>query len=342
MKDMTDETTPAALQAAKAVVRAHHAEIDMATPPDVATALALHSAPDWHWRGMHPFDEQHGPAAVAATFWAPLKQALTGLARREDIFFAGGNTIAGVGGTWVVSMGHLLGLFDAPWLGIRPTGKIAMLRYAEFHRVEAGRITETAQFFDIPHLMQQAGQNPFAPETAQHLVQPGPWTHDGLLLGPQPAAEGQATLALIERMIADIGSWDSGLPLEAELRRSWAEDMLWWGPAGIGATYTIPRYARQHAGVFRGSFRDRRRLGHRARLAEGAYGGFFGWPSFAAVPTGGFMGLSATDTPAEFRVIDIYRRAGDKLAENWVFIDILHALKGQGVDVLARMEAIRR
>ena len=55
-----------------------------------------------------------------------------------------------------------------------PPGKIAMLRYAAFHRVEAGKIAETAMFFDIPHLMIQAGQNPFPPQTAAHLVQPGP------------------------------------------------------------------------------------------------------------------------------------------------------------------------
>ena len=45
-------------------------------------------------------------------------------------------------GTWVVSMGHLMGLFDVPWLGIRPTRKMAFLRYAEFHRVEGGKIVK--------------------------------------------------------------------------------------------------------------------------------------------------------------------------------------------------------
>ena len=35
------------------------------------------------------------------------------------------------------------------------------------------------------------------------------------------------------------------------------------------------------------------------------------------------------------RVVDLYRRDGDKLAENWIFIDILHFLAEQGVDLLA-------
>ena len=34
------------------------------------------------------------------------------------------------------------------------------------------------------------------------------------------------------------------------------------------------------------------------------------------------------------RVVDLYRRDGDKLAENWIFIDLLHFLNMQGVDLL--------
>jgi predicted ester cyclase len=289
---------------------------------------------------MCPFDVKQGAQAVAETFWAPLLTSLTSLQRREDIFFAGLNEIDGFTGVWVVSMGHLMGLFDAPWLGIRPTRKLAMLRYAEFHHVRDGRIVETAQFVDIPHLMTQAGQNPFGPATAQHLVQPGPRTHDGLLRDVHPREDGEATLALINAMIGDLGTWNLGLPLEEELRRTWREDMLWWGPEGIGATYTIPRYAAQHSGPFRAAFTDRTRTGHLARLAEGQYGGFFGWPNFTARHTGGFMGLPGTDRPAEFRVVDIYRREGDKLAENWIFIDMLHFFRSQGVDLLERMNRI--
>ena len=49
------------------------------------------------------------------------------------------------------------------------------------------------------------------------------------------------------------------------------------------------------------------------------------------------MGMPATNKVGEFRVIDIYRREGDKLAENWVFIDLLHFWKEQGLDILKRM-----
>lgn len=322
----------------KAVVRGLYAAMKGVAPDAIGDVLAAHTSPDWHWRGMHPFYERRGAVDVAAAFWAPLLTSLTRLQRREDIFFAGQNSVGD--GVWVVSMGHLMGLFDAPWLGIAASRKITMLRYCEFNRVEDGRITETMLHVDIPHLMAQAGQCPFGPQTAAQLVQPGPLTHDGQLFEPQPKDEGEATLAAINAMIGDLGTWSLGLPLEEELARTWHDDMIWWGPTGVGAAYTIERYAKQHSGPFRAAFYDRTGTGHVARLAEGAYGGFFGWPNFTAKHRGGFMGMPASDKECEFRVIDIYRREGDKLAENWVFIDVLYWLMQQGDDVLARMALI--
>ena len=326
----------------KAVVVEYYEALGKNGESAAADAMSEFCAEDYLWRGFHPFDELHGSDAVAQRFWQPLRHSLRHMQRRMDVFMAGRNEMDGFTSVWVVSMGHLMGLFDNAWLGIAPTGKMAFLRYCEFNKVENGKITETAMFFDIPHLMMQAGLQPFPPQTAAQLVQPGPMTHDGLMFGPQPAEEGERSLAAINAMISDLGQWDSGLSLEDELRRTWCEDMIWWGPSGIGATYTIERYARQHSGPFRAGFTDRSKTKHICRMAEGCYGGFFGWPNFTARPTGGFMGMPATDKAAEFRVIDIYRRKGDKLAENWIFIDLLHFWKQQGVDILGRMAKVPR
>ena len=321
-------------QEEKQLVRDFHRALDRSDVDDLGAIVAACSRRDILWRGFHPFGELRGADAIASKFWGPLRQALSRLQRREDIFFAGRNQMDDFQSVWVVSMGHLMGLFDAPWQGIRPTRKMVMLRYCTFHRVEGGKIAETAMYFDIPHLMRQAGQGPFGPQTAQFMVQPGPMTHDGLLFDPQPETEGKATLGAINAMIADLGQWDLGLPLEEELARTWHDDMIWWGPEGIGASYTIERYAKQHSGPFRAAFSNRSRVGHVARLAEGHYGGFFGWPNFKATLAGTLMGHPPTGKEGEFRVIDIYRRAGDKLAENWIFIDMLHFWKTQGLDVL--------
>ncbi|MDO7585398.1 MAG: ester cyclase [Oceanospirillaceae bacterium] len=324
------------IQAAKACVVDFYQHLDNAAPDALDGIMRRYTSNDYLWRGYHPFNEQTSVEQVTQLFWQPLRLALTHLQRRQDVFMAGRNEMDGFATIWVVSMGHLMGLFDQPWLGIAATGKLTMLRYCEFNKVQDGKITETAMYFDIPHLMVQAGLQPFALQTAAQLVQPGPMTHTGLMFDEQDVTEGEKTLAAINHMINALGNWEQPLSLQDELRLSWHEDMLWWGPTGIGAAYTIERYAQQHAGPFRAGFKDRIFNGHVCRLAEGEFGGFFGWPNLTLEPTGGFMGMPATGKRGEMRIIDIYRRKADKLAENWIFIDLLHFWKQQGVDILAR------
>ncbi len=327
-------------QNAKKLVQDYYSRLDSTSYNRVEELLVDIMHPEVLWRGYHPFNEQVGPKAVAEKFWGPLKKSISHMQRRMDIFIAGDNKIEGYEGVWVASMGHLMGLFDSPWLDITATKKIMMLRYGEFNHVKDHKIVETAMFFDIPHFMIQAGFNPFPPQTGAHLVQPGPMTHDGLIREPVPERESQKTLNAIEFMIEDSENWSGGReePLLDELRRSWNEDMIWWGPTGIGATYTLERYAQQHSGPFREGFTNRQFNGHICRIAEGAFGGFFGWPNLTLTPTGGFMGMPACGKPADMRVIDFYRRDGDKLTENWIFIDFLHFWKMQGLDVLKRMK----
>ncbi|WP_156453306.1 ester cyclase [Polycladidibacter hongkongensis] len=322
-------------QVEKQLVLAYYKALEEAAVENLPAVLDEYCSADLTWHSFYPFDQFCSCKSVATEFWQPLRQSLTGMQRRMDVFFAGQNSLAMEKDVWVVSMGHLMGLFDKAWLGITPTGKLAFLRYCAFHRVVDGQIVETAMYFDIPHLMVQAGKSPFQSQSAAHLVQPGPQTHTGLMFKDAQVEEGQRTLSVINAMISDLGQWDNKLSLEEELAQTWHDDMIWWGPEGIGATYTIERYAKQHSGPFRAGFTDRSKTNHICRLAEGEFGGFFGYPNFTARPTGGFMGLPAYDKPCEFRVIDIYRRDKDKLAENWVFIDILYFLKQQGIDLLA-------
>ena len=123
------------------------------------------------------------------------------------------------------------------------------------------------------------------------------------------------------------------------MAKTWSEDIVWYGPAGIGATYTIPRYQEQHQYPFRTGLKDKVYHGHKCRFAEGNFACFFGWPNLSNTPTGGFMGLPAGG-PADMQVVDVYRREGDKLLENWVIIDLPWWLKQQGVDILERSRGI--
>ncbi|MEM9056128.1 MAG: nuclear transport factor 2 family protein [Pseudomonadota bacterium] len=331
------------LQAAKRAVLTLQRAFDAAAPDALAHVLDAHCAEGFLWRGMHPFYEQRGAEAVVSVFWRPLREAFSGLQRRQDVFLAGRNDVTDDGAVWVASMGHFMGLFDRPWLGIPATGKLAFLRYAEFHCVRDGAITESALFCDVLSVMHQAGHYPLPPPTGADFIHPGPRTHDGVQFDPQPEAEGRETLALVNRMIDDLSqlnlSGNDECPPEV-LARTWHEDFVWFGPTGIGATYTIERYQKQHQFPFRKNLRDKQYNGHVTRFAEGHYAAFFGWANLTNTPTGGFLGLPGNDVRADMRVVDVYRREGDKLAENWIFIDILHYLSMQGLDVLARLQEL--
>ena len=320
----------------KKIVLDFYNSVQKCRTDEIPELLSLHYSENIIWRGFHPFNEIQDLVHLYKDFWQPLKKSFTNLQRRMDIFFAGSNSLSSNRDVWVVSMGHLMGLFDTPWIGIKHTNKIAMLRYCEFNKIVKGKITEVAMFFDIPHLMIQAGLKPFPLETGISLVQPGPISHNGLLFEEQNLIDTKNTSELIEQMINDVKIWNNfdKTSLIKELRKNWKDDMIWWGPSGIGSSFTIERYVEQHALPFRNNFINRKFNGHICRLSEGMFGGFFGWPNLTLTPNKKFMGLETTKKSSDMRVIDIYRRDGNKLAENWVFIDFLHFWKMQGIEIL--------
>lgn len=325
----------------KALVRSYFDAMEKSTSDTVSEVLNNYTSNDYQWKGVHPFRELQGSDTVAEKFWVPLKRSLTHMQRRQDIFIGGTSEIDG--DHWVMSMGNFMGLFDADWLGIPCTGKMVNLRYAEFNCVEDGKITRTGMFIDIIGLMVQAGVYPLPPSTGVYFNYPGPRDHDGLLFKDAPEAEGTATLELLNRMIDDLSELnDSGsmdCPPEV-LAKTWDEDMIWYGPAGIGASYTIPRYQQQHQLPFRNNLGDKKFHGHECRFAEGSFACFFGWPNLTNTALGGWLGLPGGNTNAEMQVVDIYYRAGNKLSENWVFIDLPYWLKQQGLDILKRTQGI--
>ena len=319
-------------QAAKSLVRAANSELDAAGASKAADALAPFVAEGYRWRGMHPFHELTGAESVAESFWAPLKSAFGPMQRRPDIFFAGLNELDGIKSTWVVEMGHLMGLWDQPWLGLEPSRKLAFLRYCEFHRIEGGKIVETAHYIDILNMLAQIGRSPIPETTGLPILCPGPRTHDGLLYGSHEESEGRESVALITAMIADLRSNRVESP-EDHMARFWTEGMAWIGPGGIGVSGFHEGYRRGHSGPFEEGLEYVRHTEHVARLGEGMYGGFFGYPSLT-MRSKGYLGLPASDTPADMRIVDLYRREGGKLAENWIFIDLPHFFAMQGVELL--------
>ena len=321
------------LQSAKQLVLQANAALDAAGPDGVDEALAPFVTADYRWRGMHPFHELSGLVEVAKVFWSPLKTAMGPMQRRPDLFLAGMNQLDDWSSLWVVEMGHLMVLWDKPWLDIAPSRKLGFLRYAEFHRIEDGRIAETASYIDILNFLAQSGHQTVPGLTGIEVLTPGPKTHDGLIHQPQDPDEGRKTVALISAMVTDLRENIVRSPGH-HINEFWTDDMTWFGPGGIGASGFKHGYRRGHAGPFEEGLEYVRHTEHVTRIGEGMFGGFFGYPSLT-MKSKGYLGFPPSDVPADMRIVDLYRREGDKLAENWIFIDIPHFLAMQGVDILA-------
>ena len=326
----------------KKLIREYFEEFENSSIENLEGIFDKYMVEDYNWKGVYPFREITNKKDVLEKFWKPLKKSLKHLQRRQDIFIGGNNEINS-DEIWVMSMGHFMGLFDEEWLGIRPTGKMINLRYAEFNCIENNKIVKTGIFIDIIGFMQQAGVNPMPPQTGSYFVYPGPRYHNGLLFEDAPEIEGIKTLELINKMIDDLSSLNDsgamGCPPEV-LAKTWSKNMIWYGPGGIGASYTIPRYQLQHQLPFRNNLKDKKFNGHVCRFAEGDFACFFGWPNLSNTPIGGFLGMPGGEIRADMQVVDIYCRKDDKLMENWVLIDIPFWLKQQGVDIIERTTTI--
>ncbi|MEO0498592.1 MAG: ester cyclase, partial [Pseudomonadota bacterium] len=185
------------------------------------------------WDVAWPVNQLSGRADVLADLIQPLRAAFEGLHRR-DLIFIGGQNVRAAGGTWCACVTHYVGNFNAPLFGLLPTSKLAWLRAGEFFRIENGKITEAKIIFDLPDLMIQAGRFPL-PSLGTEMTFPAPATQDGLL---PTKGDGAASLAVIEAMLGDLHVYDPktfGSSGQTGDTGYWAQDMLWYGPAGVGS-----------------------------------------------------------------------------------------------------------
>jgi predicted ester cyclase len=310
-------------------------QIHGASADGVGELLAEYYHDDATWHGPTPIDERHGVDALAEAYWGPLLTSFPDLEKNDYILFAGEFE----GGEWVCATGNLVGTFEEDWLDIPATGHATWLRYGEFHRFEDGKIAETRHLVDVLDVLRQAGYE-FFPALAPEVVIPGPTTQDGVLLDEQDEQASAKTLQLVEDMIDGLHTYEEEGLDGMGMERFWHEDFMWYGPAGTGTTRGIDGFQDFHQGPFLEAFPDREGGDHVARFAEGNYCASTGWPSVEATHLGdGWMGLPATDGPVEMRVMDFWRREGDRLAENWVFIDKIDLLSQMGVDVFERLRS---
>ncbi|MCU0884240.1 MAG: ester cyclase [Beijerinckiaceae bacterium] len=307
-----------------------------ALPQDLNRATSVFAS-GLIWHGQHPVNDGVGRDGWLDGALRPLLTAMPDLERRDDIVTMGQQD----GEIWVATAGHYVGTFDKPLFGIPATGHLASLRYGEFHRVDAqGLILEVVTLWDLIGLMQQAGVDPLPPSPGIPLFSPGPRRHDGVRLDTVDPVEGAKTLALMMAMGNGLAEYD-GKTLESMAQeRFWSPTMLWYGPAGIGSNRRLKGFQDFHQRPFLTAFPDRRGAPNKVRIGDGDFIASRGWPSLEMTHTGPWLGHPATGRAITMRVMDWWRREGDWLAENWVYIDIPHVFGQFGRDLFAEMRAL--
>ena len=294
-------------------------------------------APDCVWEVSHPINRLEGPDAVVDGFLIPLRSALTRLQRRDEIFIGGDNRRE-EGGTWVASVTHYLGNFDAPFLDLPPSYHLMLVRSGEFYRLDDGLITKARIIIDIPDMIRQTGINPFGFSYGLETLFPGPATHDGVL--PTGGADqGARSLDIVEGMLADLHLFDPqtfSSHNQTGASGYWHEDMLWYGPAGIGSNYLWDGFVKDHREAFLRAFPDRKGGNHYCRIGDSNYAAISGWPSMTMTFQGDYLGVRGDGRPLTLRVMDFYRCAEGKIMENWVLLDYNDLMAQMGVDLIAR------
>ncbi|MEM1214327.1 MAG: ester cyclase [Bacteroidota bacterium] len=303
----------------------------------VQRTLREYLSPDVTLNVTDPYEPLVGQAAFYTDFWAPLLHAFPDLDLQPYILMGGEYA----GRQMVCSTGNWVGTFRNDWLGIPAHQQATWIRYASHFLLDRGRITHAWFYLDVLDVMRQAGYH-FFPNRGIEWVPPAPQTGDGLLLSPTPPEQGQKSLALVNAMLDGLSSWDQKTLESMGQTRFWAiEDMMWYGPSGIGTTRGLQGFQDYHQVPFITAFPDRGITPkddtlHFAQLGDGHYAYDFGFPSmYGTHLAGDWLGLAPTGTRVTMRVTDFWRREGDRLVENWVFIDMIHLTKQLGVDVFA-------
>jgi len=326
-------TSATALKSALLPFRSALATADARTLRPVLAA-AFH--PDAKLHLCHPFGDLTGPDALHDQALGPLLAAMPDLERRDMIVMA---ATTPEGQDWVGCMGNYMGTFLAPFLGIRPTGHLAHMRYHEFFRIEAGRIVEMQAIWDIPELMMLAGVWPMAPQMGAYLCTPAPMTGDGLAT----SGDGAAAMAHVKAMLVDLCRHPAEPdPAVMRLEAYWHPRCNWYGPAGIGTGRGISGFRNWHQIPFLKAMPDRKldSMGALSShwVAEGQYVCETGWPNMRLTLTNdGWMGIAPAGREVLLRSLDFWRLEAGLIRENWVLVDLLDLYRQVGVDVLARL-----
>ncbi|NNK66423.1 MAG: SnoaL-like domain-containing protein [Rhodobacteraceae bacterium] len=298
--------------------------------------------PDAVVHAGHPWGDLTGIEAISA-LWASLRTALPDMERRDLIFVGGENRDDPRLDTpraphLVAAIGHLQGSFLADLIDIPPTFGVAHLRHSEAHWLDGDRFRESWLFLDLLDLKRQAGLWPLPPSLGTEGMWPGPATQDGLRADDAPW-DGADALDTVFKMHAALLSFD-GVSLESMPHAEyWTTHFMYYASSGIGMCRGLEGFRAHHQIPFLRAFPDRTATGHFIRISDGPYAVTGG--VVTGTHSGEYLGMPATGKHIRIPVMDFYRLEGDRIAENWLPMDVPYVAHQMGHDLFARLRHYR-
>ncbi len=311
---------------------------------EAGTGTVIEAAVSQHFdvrakiNASHPINEAEDGQGYFTDIIAPIMEAFEGCTRQNYIVIGGEY----LGTEWVTSTGYFHGHFTRPLVGIPPSGKLAFLRFGEFHRMKDGKVVESHVYLGFAELIIALGLWPLAPSQGYEGVVPGPATHDGIVLGPSDPARSRASADLVEGMLKQLTSGDEAW------RPYWDDRMVWYGPGGLGSYATVDAFAQFQSPfeqTFEGwgdgqeaGFTD---VGSNCKAGDGDYAFLHGWRQITGVHVKPFLGLEPTGKRVFMRDCDWWRCQDGKIIENWCMLDIPHVLLQLGYDLFGELGRAR-
>ena len=287
-----------------------------------------------------PFKELTNIKEFNDTFWTPLFNSFPDLENQPYILVGGDYEKR----SYVSCTGNFIGTFTKDWLDIPATKQPTWLRYAAHFMIKDNKIVKAWYFFDMLDVMRQAGFN-FFPNTGVESTPPAPMTGDGIVTYRTDPIEDEKSIDLTNAMLNGLGSYDGKTLSSMGQDQFWDnENMMWYGPSGIGTTRGLIGFQKNHQIPFITAFPDRgitikNGEDYFTQIGDGNYSCDFGFPAMYGTHKGdGWLGLKANGKEVTLRVLDYWRREGNTLKENWVFIDMIHLLEQLGVDVFKKLK----
>lgn len=240
------------------------------------------------------------------------------------------------------SASYGLGRWTEPFAGVPPPpGKpFVRIHDLDFYLLEGKRIKINWCIIDVINLFDQVGYKTVPPAPMPSGGYRAPSAMDGF---PAPLSESvNAADTVMSNRI-----WKAAVQEDYVHNtggaRWWADDMVWYGPGGIGTAYSKKDYRTHFLEPLHAAFSN---ISMKLDLSvcEGKYCGAHFY--LYGRHTGTWLGEQATGKEVRLRCGAHAHLEGGRIVEGWLIIDVPRAFADMGVDFFARaryvaLEAMR-